>query len=67
MLDDCPRQDLVAFSAVVQKELAKQSERAGKQAHFRLDKIARFVRPPQTVAKNPRIERLPLLFRAPTP
>jgi len=42
--DDYPRQDLVAFSAMVQKELTKKSERAGKQAHFHLDKIVRFVR-----------------------
>jgi hypothetical protein len=39
-----PQQDLVAFSAMVQKELTKMSERAGKHARFQLDKIARFVR-----------------------
>lgn len=47
VLDDYPRQDLVAFSAMVQKELTKQSERAGKQAHFQLDKIVHFIRRPR--------------------
>jgi hypothetical protein len=42
--DDYPRQDLVAFSAMVQKELTLQSERAGKQTRFQLDRIVRFVR-----------------------
>jgi hypothetical protein len=42
--DDYPQQDLVAFSAMVQKELTKKSERAGKHARFQLDKIVRFVR-----------------------
>jgi hypothetical protein len=45
VLDDYPQQDLVAFAALVQKELTSMSERAGKHARFRLDKIARFVRP----------------------
>jgi hypothetical protein len=44
VLDDYPRQDLVAFAALVQKELTKQSERAGKQTRFQLDKIVHFVR-----------------------
>lgn len=44
VLDDYPRQDLVAFSDMVQKELTKYSERAGKQTRFQLDKIARFAR-----------------------
>lgn len=39
--DDYPRQDLVAFSDMVQKELTKTSERAGKQTRFHLDKIRR--------------------------
>ena len=39
--DDYPRQDLVAFSAMVQKALTKKSERAGKQTRFQLDKIRR--------------------------
>lgn len=42
--DDYPRQDLVAFSAMVQKELTRQSERAGKQTRLQLSKILRFVR-----------------------
>lgn len=42
--DDYPRQDLVAFSDMVQKALTKKSERAGKRARFQLDKIVRFVR-----------------------
>ncbi|HWR77347.1 MAG TPA: hypothetical protein VN283_09085 [Thiobacillus sp.] len=42
--DDYPRQDLIAFSDMVQKELTKQSERAGKQTRFQLDKIVHFVR-----------------------
>jgi hypothetical protein len=42
--DDYPRQNLVAFSAMVQKELTRQSERAGKQTRFQLDKIVHFVR-----------------------
>lgn len=47
VLDDYPRQDMVAFHAMVQKELTKISERAGKQARLRLDKIARTARPPR--------------------
>ena len=42
--DDYPRQDLVAFSAMVQKALTRKSERAGKQTRFQLEKIVRFVR-----------------------
>ena len=44
VLDDYPRQDLVAFSEMVQKELTRKSGRAGKQMRFQLDKIVRFVR-----------------------
>jgi hypothetical protein len=44
VLDDYPRQDLVAFSDLVQKALSKKSERAGKQTRFQLDKIVHFVR-----------------------
>jgi hypothetical protein len=43
--DDYPRQDLVAFADLVQKALTKNSERAGKQTRFQLDKIVRFVKP----------------------
>jgi hypothetical protein len=45
VLDDYPRQDLVAFNDLVQKALTKMSERAGKQARLRLDRIVRFARP----------------------
>jgi hypothetical protein len=42
--DDYPRQDLIAFSDLVQKELIKKSERAGKQSRLQLDKVVRFIR-----------------------
>ena len=42
--DDYPQQNLVVFAALVQKELTKQSERAGKQARFHLGKIVHFMR-----------------------
>lgn len=42
--DDYPRQDLVAFAALVQKALTLKSERAGKRTRFHLEKIARFVK-----------------------
>jgi hypothetical protein len=45
--DAYPRQDLVAFAGLVQKALSKKSERARKQTHHQLDKIARFVRSPR--------------------
>ena len=44
VLDDYPRQDLIAFSALVQKALTLKSERAGKHTHFHLDKIVHFIR-----------------------
>lgn len=44
--DDYPRQDLVAFHAMVQKELTKKAERADKQTRLRLDRIARIAKPP---------------------
>ena len=37
--DNYPREDLVAFYALVQKELTVRAERAEKQAHMRLEKI----------------------------
>lgn len=46
VLDDYPRQDLVAFHSMVQKELPRRAERAGKQARLRLDRIARTPKPP---------------------
>jgi hypothetical protein len=42
--DECPRQDLVAFYALVQKSLTKKAERAGKQTHMQLDKIIHSVK-----------------------
>ena len=45
--DDYPRQGLVAFHSMVQKELTKISERAGKQTRLRLDRIARTEKPPR--------------------
>ena len=39
VLDEYPRQDLVAFHAMVQKSLTKKSEKAGKQARSQLSKI----------------------------
>lgn len=44
---DYPRQDLVAFCAMVQKELTKRAERARKQTHMQLEKIIRFTKPPR--------------------
>ncbi|WP_435627168.1 hypothetical protein [Candidatus Ferrigenium straubiae] len=46
VLDEYPRQDLVAFHAMVQKELIRRAERTEKQARLRLDKIARTAKPP---------------------
>lgn len=45
--NDYPRQDLVAFGAMVQKELTKRSERAGKQARSEVEKVIRFVKSPR--------------------
>ncbi len=39
--DDYPRQDLIAFYALVQKALTIKSERTRKQAHLKLDKAIR--------------------------
>jgi len=39
VLDDYPRQDLVAFHALVQKALVERAERADKQTRFHLAKI----------------------------
>lgn len=44
---DYPRQDLVAFSDLVQKELTRKSERAGKHMRFQLDRIINFTRRPR--------------------
>lgn len=45
--EEYPRQDLIAFSDLVHKELTKRSERAGKQTRFQLDKIIHFARRPR--------------------
>ena len=45
--DAYPRQNLIAFYGMVQKELTKRSDRADKQAHMRLDKIIHFIKPPR--------------------
>ena len=48
--DDYPRQDLIAFGALVQKTLTIKSERARKQAHLQLDKTIR------SISKKPLID-----------
>lgn len=45
--DEYPRQDLVAFCAMVQKELTKKAERAGKQTRAQLDKFIHFAKHPR--------------------
>lgn len=45
--DAYPRQDLVVFAELVQKELTKEGERAAKKADFQLDKMIRGVSPPR--------------------
>ncbi|HEX5337508.1 MAG TPA: hypothetical protein VFW53_03640 [Gallionella sp.] len=45
--DEYPRQDFVAFHALVQKELTKRAERANKESHMRLEKIIHFVKLPR--------------------
>lgn len=47
VLDDYPRQNLVAFSAMVQKTLILKSERAGKQTRLEPGKIIHFVKHPK--------------------
>ncbi|MBA4141994.1 MAG: hypothetical protein H0X43_03095 [Nitrosospira sp.] len=37
--DDYPRQDLIAFADMVQKELIKKYEQAAKKADLQLDKM----------------------------
>lgn len=41
VLDSYPAQDLVAFSALVQKALTAQAERASKAARLHLQRVAR--------------------------
>ncbi|MHB1214331.1 MAG: hypothetical protein ACYCY9_05020 [Thiobacillus sp.] len=47
VLDDYPRQDLVAFGDMVQKALTLKSGRAGKQTRFQLDRIGHAARRPR--------------------
>ncbi|BBJ22674.1 hypothetical protein [Candidatus Nitrotoga sp. AM1P] len=42
--DNYPRQDLIAFCAMVQKALTIKSERASKQTRLQLDKAIRLVK-----------------------
>ncbi len=42
--DVYPRQDLVAFAEMVQKELTKNNERAAKKMQFQLDKTIRAIK-----------------------
>ena len=42
VLDEYPRQDMVAFYALVQKALTRNFERAEKLARMQLDKTTRF-------------------------
>jgi hypothetical protein len=44
VLEAYPRQDLVAFCALVQKALEQHADRAGKQARRHVDRIARLER-----------------------
>ena len=49
VLEAYPRQDLVAFAEMVQKELTKEDERATKKAAFQLHKMIRRIKlPPAT-------------------
>lgn len=47
LLEQYPRQDLVAFGAMVQKELILKAERAAKKMRTRNDRIVRFVERPR--------------------
>jgi hypothetical protein len=47
VMDEYPRQDMVAFYNMVQKELTKRSERAKKEARMRVEKIRWFPRSPR--------------------
>lgn len=44
VLDAYPRQDVVAFHALVQKALAKHADRTAKEARRHLERIARIDR-----------------------
>ena len=45
--DVYPRQDLVAFAEMVQKDLTKNNERAAKKMLFQLDKTIRAIKRPR--------------------
>ena len=45
--DSYPRQDLVAFAQMVQKELIRKDEQASKKANFHLDKMIRGIKLPR--------------------
>ena len=47
VLDEYPRQDLVAFCALVQKTLTIKSERADKEARTQLEKNVHFIKHPR--------------------
>lgn len=44
VLEAYPRQDLVAFCALVQKAVAMDADRAGKQARLHVDRMTRLER-----------------------
>jgi hypothetical protein len=46
-MEEYPRQNMVEFYNMVQKELTKRADRAGKQARMKLEKISWFPRPPR--------------------
>lgn len=46
-MDEYPRQNMVEFYNMVQKELTKRADRAGKQARMKLERISWFPRPPR--------------------
>ncbi|MGH8763156.1 MAG: hypothetical protein ACREUR_07975 [Nitrosospira sp.] len=48
MLESYPRQDLIAFAEMVQKELTKNDERAAKKMHLILNKTIRAIKPPKS-------------------
>lgn len=45
--DAYPRQDLVAFAALVQKALTEKSQKAGKHSRFQLARIVHFHKRPR--------------------
>ena len=45
--DEYPRQDLVAFAAMVQKELIKREEQAVKKTRLQLDKMIQQLKSPR--------------------